>query len=135
MKTKQATPGDTYASGPKRPNGSPWGPDTLTPTANGLVGQGVQMEKLALMLSKVALGREVVDKTGLTGRYDFTLRFSPTEAMRPVINGQTQALTPDEESLPSVFTAVQEQLGLRLEPSKAQVEGLVVDHVERPSEN
>lgn len=135
VKMKLATSGDTYANGPKYPNGRPAGADTLTPTAKGLVGQGVQMEKLALMLSKIALGREVVDKTGLTGRYDFTLRFSPTEAMRPVINGQMQALTPDEEALPSVFTAVQEQLGLRLEPEKGQVEGLVVDHVERPSED
>jgi len=55
--------------------------------------------------------------------------------MRPVINGPMQALTPEEEALPSVFTAVQEQLGLRLESTRGKVEGLVVDHVERPSEN
>jgi len=135
VKMKVATPGDTYANGPKYPNGSAAGPGTLTPTGGGIVGQAAQMEALALMLSKVALGREVVDETGLTGRYDFTLHFAPTEAMRPVINGQMAPLSAEDEAQPSVFTALQEQLGLRLESRKATVEGMVVDRVERPSEN
>jgi uncharacterized protein (TIGR03435 family) len=132
---KPATPGDTYANGPKYPNGRLVGAGTLTPIPDGLLGQGVQMEQLVLLLSKLELGREVVGRTGLTGHYDFKLQFSPTEAMRPVINGQMQPLSADDAALPSVFTAVQEQLGLKLEPTKAPVQGLVIDHLERLMEN
>jgi uncharacterized protein (TIGR03435 family) len=134
-KMKEAAPGDHYASGPKSGDGIPAGAGTLIPTAKGLTGQAVQMATLALMLSKLDLGREVVDRTGLTGRYDFTLRCAPTAAMRPVINGQMQPISEEDAALPSIFTAVQEQLGLKLESTKGIIEGLVVDHIERPSEN
>jgi uncharacterized protein (TIGR03435 family) len=77
----------------------------------------------------------VVDRTGLTGRYDFTLRFFPTEGSTPVMNGQPATPSPDDAAAPSIFTAVQEQLGLKLESTKGTVEGLVIDHVERPSQN
>jgi len=63
----------------------------------------------------------VVDKTGLTGRYDWELRWSRDPALDP---GQ-----------PSLFTALQEQLGLRLEPDKAAIDVVVIDHVEKPTEN
>jgi uncharacterized protein (TIGR03435 family) len=116
-------------------DGTSAGADTLIPTAKGLTGQAVKMATLALMLSRLDLGREVVDRTGLTGRYDFTLRCAPTEAMRPVINGQMQPVSEEDATLPSIFTALQEQLGLKLEPAKGQIEGLVVDHIEQPSEN
>jgi uncharacterized protein (TIGR03435 family) len=136
QKMKEATPGDTYAGGLRFPNGRAAGAGTLLPNGPGqIVGQGVQMAALALMLTRLGLGREVVDRTGLTGRYDFTLRFEPTYASRPVINGQPQALSEEEATAPSVFTAVQEQLGLKLEATKGVVEGLVVDHVEPPSGN
>ena len=108
---------------------------TLLPTAKGITGKAVQMATLALMLSRLDLGREVVDRTGLTGRYDFTLRCAPTEAMRPVINGQMQPISEEDVALPSIFTALQEQLGLKLEPTKGSIEGLVIDHIEQPSEN
>jgi uncharacterized protein (TIGR03435 family) len=130
-KLKQARPGDTYPGGSKLGDGSPAGPGTLI----GLTGQGVTMAALAAMLSRIDLGREVVDRTGLTGKYDFRLRCAPTDAMRPVINGHTTPLSTDEEALPSIFTALQEQLGLKLESNKAAVEVLVVDHIERPSED
>lgn len=119
----------------KSPDGTPAGAGTLIPTAKGLTGQGVQMATLALMLSRLDLGREVVDRTGLTGRYDFTLRCAPTEAMRPVINGQMQPVSEEDAALPSIFTAVQEQLGLKLESTKGLIEGLVIDHIEQPLEN
>jgi uncharacterized protein (TIGR03435 family) len=135
-KMKQAVAGDTYANGLKSPNGNPVGPGTLTPTGMGqITAQAAQMSALATMLSRFGLGRELVDKTGLTGRYDFTLRFAPTDNTRPVINGQRQAASDEEMGAASVFTAFQEQLGLKLEATKAMVEGLAVDHVERPSEN
>lgn len=71
------------------------------------------------------LDRPVLDKTGLTGRYDFTLRWTSDETKAPV----------DGSAPPSVFTAVQEQLGLKLEPVKAMADVLVVDKVERPGAN
>jgi bla regulator protein blaR1 len=66
----------------------------------------------------------VVNKTGLTGKYDFTLTW-------------TNQLTADDSGsdAPSLFTAVQEQLGLKLVPTRQQVEVIVIDHIERPSEN
>jgi len=67
------------------------------------------------------LGRTVVDKTGLQGKYDWTLTWDPD---------------PNADSTnPSLFTAVQEQLGLKLDPQKGPVETLVIDSVEKPSEN
>ena len=84
--------------------------------------QGVTAPVLADQLA-ARLGRPVIDKTGLTGRYDVTLKWTPdgTEA------------APD--SPPSIFTATQEQLGLKLESTKGPVETLVIDHVEEPSPN
>ena len=63
----------------------------------------------------------MVDKTGLTGAYDWLLEWNPDTAV--------------ESTHPSLFTALQEQLGLRLEAQKGPVETLVIDRVERPSEN
>jgi bla regulator protein BlaR1 len=68
--------------------------------------------------------RLVADQTGLKGTYDFTLKWAPDLA------GQESGA-----DAPSLFTAIQEQLGLKLVPSKAPVEVIVIDHIERPSEN
>jgi uncharacterized protein (TIGR03435 family) len=82
---------------------------------------------LAEQLSQT-LGRVVVDKTGLDGRYELTLKWSTDEtAAGP---GATSA-----DAGPSIFTAIQEQLGLKLESGKGRVPILVVDHLEKPSEN
>jgi uncharacterized protein (TIGR03435 family) len=70
------------------------------------------------------LDRPLVDQTGLTSRYDFTLRYTYDEARAT-----------DPNAPPGLFTAIQEQLGLKLQPVKAPVDVLVIDHVERPSEN
>ena len=78
------------------------------------------MADLATIFSAV-LGRTVVDKTALTEAFDVQLRFAPEDAL--------------DANNPSIFTAVQEQLGLRLESGKGPVEVLVIDQVERPSEN
>ena len=72
-------------------------------------------------------GRVVVDKAGLTGKYTFTLSWRPTMA-------QTAA-DDAPESTPDLFTAIQEQLGLKLQPIKGPVDVLVIDHIERPTEN
>jgi uncharacterized protein (TIGR03435 family) len=80
-------------------------------------------QSLTLLLWGYA-GRPVIDKTNLKGLYDFRLQFTPERLPgNPDVSG------------PSIFTAIQEQLGLRLESTKGPVEVLVIDHVERPSEN
>lgn len=71
-------------------------------------------------------GRVLIDKTGLQGDYEFTLTYS---SQRPAAADAT-ALGDDR---PSIFTALQEQLGLKLEPTRTQVQYLVIDHVERPT--
>jgi uncharacterized protein (TIGR03435 family) len=115
------------------PDGRP-DPGGIQPGHDQITGNAASMQPLLHTL-QLLLGRPVVDRTGLTGNYDFTLRCAPTYAMRPLINGQLQPLSADEEGLPDVFTAVQEQLGLKLEAVKAPVQVLVVDHIERPTEN
>jgi bla regulator protein blaR1 len=90
---------------------------------NELAGTSVDIRLLAEALSR-QLGRNVIDKTGLNGEYDFDLRWAPD-----VGDGDSP---PDG---PSIFTALQEQLGLKLESSKAPVDAIVIDHIERPSAN
>ena len=80
------------------------------------------MAELALTLTNES-DRPVVDRTGLSGQYAFELQWTLETSPTP---------TP---SLPSLFTAVQEQLGLRLEPQRDQAEVLIIDRAERPSEN
>jgi uncharacterized protein (TIGR03435 family) len=89
------------------------------------------------MLSE-RLRRNVVDKTGLTGNYDITLHWTPDESQplrdldgKPVSDGKLPRAYPD----PAFFTALRDQLGLRLESQSAPVEVLVIDHAEQPSEN
>jgi uncharacterized protein (TIGR03435 family) len=92
-------------------------------------GSDNTIELLARELTQ-AVGRVVIDKTGLDGRYDLTLRWTPDNVPTPMING-----APDPNPPPDIFTAVQEQLGLKLEPGKGPVEVLVIDHIDRLSEN
>jgi uncharacterized protein (TIGR03435 family) len=86
---------------------------------------------LAEELSRVA-GRDVIDKTGITGRYNLDLTWSADDRAAPSAAG---ASTSPADTGPSIFTALQEQLGLKLEPGKGPVQVLVIDHVEMPSEN
>jgi uncharacterized protein (TIGR03435 family) len=72
----------------------------------------------------------VIDRTGLTGEYDFTVRWVPDEGQP---NSGSDAPPPDSSG-PSIFAAIQE-LGLKLKAIKGPVEVLVVDHLEKPSEN
>lgn len=81
-----------------------------------------------------ANGRLVVDKTGLTGDYDYSMKWTPERmSAHPQ---QADGVLPDTESAgPSLFTALQDQLGLKLVREKAPVEVLVIEHVEPPSAN
>jgi uncharacterized protein (TIGR03435 family) len=92
-----------------------------------LTGGAVQLTILTGMLAG-ALGRPVVDKTGLTGRFDIDFKAAPPQA-GPGVAGSPLA------ELPSVFTAVDEQLGLKLVPGRAAIDVLVIDRLEMPEEN
>jgi uncharacterized protein (TIGR03435 family) len=85
------------------------------------------------------LGRQVIDKTGLTGQYDFTLEWTPEPGQGgPEAIGLPPAARlppPPDSNGPSIFTAVQEQLGLRLDAQKGPVDIIVVDRAEKPGEN
>jgi uncharacterized protein (TIGR03435 family) len=91
-------------------------------TSSGLAqisGKGADMKTLARILS-ARLGQPVVDETGLSGTFDFQLKWDPDR---------------DKGTGPTVFTALQEQLGLRLDSEKGPLEVLVVDRAERPTDN
>jgi uncharacterized protein (TIGR03435 family) len=109
-----------------------------TSTSTGqFTGRGISMVEMALTLTQELsreLGRVVIDKTGISGRYDVTLRWTP-DAGTAFINSGTEGTAPPPDSGPSIFTAIQEQLGLKLESTKGPVQVLVIDHVEMPSEN
>ena len=85
----------------------------------------------------MALDRPVIDKTGLTDSFEIHLRFSPDDATspRPDTAGPDTSAAVTAPDAPSVFQAIQEQLGLRLVPAKGPVDVLVIDHIERPSGN
>lgn len=79
-------------------------------------------------------GREVIDKTGLTGAYDFSLKWTPLQTAAAPGDGSGTAPSPDVEGA-SLFTAIEEQLGLKLVSAKGSGQVLVIDHIELPSEN
>jgi uncharacterized protein (TIGR03435 family) len=94
------------------------------------------MEELASSLANL-LGRPVVDKTGLTGGYNFKLEWTPVRDVHGAKSrvGERPEMALPDVSVPSIFGPLQSQLGLRLEASKGPVEKLVVIRAERPSEN
>jgi uncharacterized protein (TIGR03435 family) len=91
------------------------------------------MPELASHLSLI-VRRQVLDRTNLAGTYDFNLKWTPNENQRPVLSSRPDAPPPDPLG-PALFTALPEQLGLRLESSKAPIEVLVIDHVQKPAAN
>jgi uncharacterized protein (TIGR03435 family) len=91
------------------------------------------MEQFAGFLQARILDRPVVDKTGIAGKYDFTLTWRP-DNLAPA-GPNAPAPPADLESRPDIYNAMQEQLGLRLQAEKTPVEMLVVDKVSKPSEN
>ena len=90
---------------------------------------------LAGVMQTAVLDRPVVDKTGLAGRYDFTLRWTPDESQFAGLGVQVPPPSNDPNAPPGLFTAIQEQLGLKLDAARAPTEVLVIDRVEKPSEN
>ncbi len=103
-------------------------PGGVSAERNGITATAAPISLLLVVLQQ-RLGRSVVDRTGLMGRYTFKLNWTPDAITSPA------GANSDSESGPSIFTAVQEQLGLKLEAVKAPVQVLVVDHIERPDED
>jgi bla regulator protein blaR1 len=101
-----------------------------------LAGGGMTMGQLATMLGN-QLGRTVIDKTGLAGSYDIKLEWTPDPgqggALRPPV-GAEGTVAPVDGTGPSIFTAIQEQLGLKIDSSKGPVEVIVIDRADKPTE-
>jgi uncharacterized protein (TIGR03435 family) len=137
LKMKEAKPGDTYPNGIKGPDGKSFGGMMMMTGRGNITGQGIPIANLVNMLSSQRLGRPIFDKTGLAGNYDFDLHWTPDDA--PPMAGGAQAGSPGSDAAtdpgPSLFTALQEQLGLRLDPQKGPVDVVVIDHIEQPSAN
>jgi uncharacterized protein (TIGR03435 family) len=103
-----------------------------SPNLGRLAGQRNTLENLGQALSG-QLGRPVVERTGLTGPFDLMLEWTPQGALPAEAQAILDA-SPNPDR-PSIFTALQEQLGLRLVPDTAPIDVVVIDRVERPSEN
>ncbi len=92
-------------------------------------GFAAPMSMMAMNLSNVT-GRPVVDRTGLTEKYDWVLEFDPN-----VSGAANQDSAAGDEQRPTIFTALQDQLGLKLESTKGPVDTYVIDNIDRPFEN
>ena len=132
FKLKEADPKNTYPNGMKGPDGQPLA-GMMMISDGRLTGQAILMQRVADYVSG-QVHRIVEDKTGLTGKYDVTLQWTPEDNSATPSDGRQDA-APAIESRPSIFTALQEQLGLKLESAREPVDTIVVDHVEMPSEN
>jgi uncharacterized protein (TIGR03435 family) len=90
---------------------------------------GFPISQLTALLGERS-GRVVVDRTGLMGSWQFELRFAPEQRNQTAHAAEIPA---SDSEMPSLFTALQEQLGLKLESTKGPIDVLVIDHVERPT--
>jgi bla regulator protein blaR1 len=113
-----------------------WGPGNPS-MQGGLPGISVDMDDL-LDILRIWLDRPAVNKTHIQGLFDIHLQFNPWPGVQPAgqrNDGSRETINADVSSLPDIFTALQEQLGLKLESRKGLVETIVIDHVERPTTN
>jgi uncharacterized protein (TIGR03435 family) len=125
-KLKEADPNAPLPDGvPAPPAGAPRG-GMMRFQQGKLEGLGIAVSGMTGFLART-VERTVIDKTGLTGKYDFTLTWTPD-------TGQATGASSDSNA-PDLFTAIQEQLGLKLVASRGPVDTLVIDSVEKPTEN
>jgi len=108
----------------------PDGPPVVGYSPGWLTVGNATIADLAIFLQRYVTDRPVFDHTGIAGRYDLSLRWTPDDAQT---EGSGQA--DDKNSLPGLFTAIQEQLGLKLQEEKRPAQVFVVDRVDMPSEN
>jgi uncharacterized protein (TIGR03435 family) len=98
-------------------------------------GRNANIADFAGIMQTLVLDRPVVDQTGLRDRYDFALNWTPDETQFGGLAGQLQPPSDKADVPPDLYTAIQQQLGLKIEATKAPVEVLAIDRVEKPSEN
>ncbi|MGA3328908.1 MAG: TIGR03435 family protein [Terriglobia bacterium] len=125
-------------------NGPKFKEDNSHPEIDAISGRGrgkfeLVSGELSLLASILSFqpelgGRAVLDKTGLQGHYSFTIQWTP-ESLAASGGPSGDSASSSEPSGPSLFTSLQEQLGLKLVLTKAPMDVIVIDHVERPSEN
>lgn len=124
-KFKQHVPDPAH---PERENGSGW----FNWSRGKLVAKGPTMSYFLYALS-LELRRTFVDKTGLRGRYDFSLEWTPDDMAVSSQGNSDGSQSAADDSAPSIFTAIQEQLGLKLESAKGPVQVMVIDKITRPT--
>ncbi|HXJ37802.1 MAG TPA: TIGR03435 family protein [Bryobacteraceae bacterium] len=129
---KLARPKDAVCPDPPRPRQSCGG--LSMSNRSHIYGEQAPVSDLIDLL-KVALGRNIEDKTGLTAKYDIQLNWTPDETLFPGIGSERPDAPVPELDGTSLFTALQEQLGLKLEARKGPVEVIVIDHAEKPGTN
>jgi uncharacterized protein (TIGR03435 family) len=100
-----------------------------------LPAANANMNDFAGLLQSAVLDRPVVNQTGLAGRYDFLLKWTPDESQFQDLGVKVPPPSNAPDAPPNLFAAMQDELGLKLEPAKASVDVLVIDHVEKPSAN
>jgi uncharacterized protein (TIGR03435 family) len=110
-------------------------PSLLFRTLGQLPAQHATMAEFASLLQRAVMDRPVVDQTGLSGRWDFLLIWRPDEFQFASLGGVPANLPPDVANAPDLYSAIEQQLGLKLESTKAPTDVMVIDHVEKPSEN
>jgi uncharacterized protein (TIGR03435 family) len=124
-KLKPSAPDDPAGQAPRRTG--------VMLTKGKVTANDAKLSTLVTVLSRT-IGRTVIDQTGLTGNYDFTLEYAPEEGGPPPPGGGVLPASPSD-SAPSIFTAIKEQLGLKLDSTKGTVDVIVIDHIEKPGEN
>ena len=121
------------ASGPNAPQ------RVLMPTFGDLYVGNLTMKQFASWMQTAAMDKPVLDQTGLTASYDFHLRWTADDSQFAPFRGTNGPVQPSSgdnpNMLPSLYTALQEQLGLKFAATKAMVDVIVIDHVEQPSAN
>ena len=103
--------------------------------AGSVLFNNVTVDDLCKMLQNSGLERVVVNQTGLSGKYDFSLVWTPDTSVTPTPNPNALAPIDKADVPPDLFTATQQQLGLKIDPARLKVEVLVVDKIEKPSAN
>jgi uncharacterized protein (TIGR03435 family) len=93
------------------------------------------MTDFAGLMQSAVLDRPVLDQTALTGRFDFSLNWTPDDSQFAGMGARVPPPTDSADAPPNLYTAIQEQIGLKLEATKAPADVMVIDHVEKPSAN
>ena len=125
--------GKKFSKSELDPQGNPglfFGPPPVT-----LRVTNAPMSQFASLLQQAVLDKPVVDQTGLTEKYDFMLKFTPEPGQMMGLGGAPPQPPDNADAPPEIFTAIQQQLGLKLESTKAPADVIVIDHIDRPSEN